>query len=552
MRFLLLFLFEFLFGFYELQAHDTAFIVSKSHFESKGLKNCLATSTNPDYKWELFYSVNQPFQINHFRYTYKNIHIQNCKATVGLNADKVFISATLPEESNFANCIALQENQNPIWIYNAASNIYKLYAWNINAEKNKEFENICEPTDHFMLDERRYFGKDTNAPAFVFRPDPLSKANVLYGGNWRDRHDSSNAELESQQVGVTLPCSWWNDSFRLENQWLSFGQISSPTTPAAVSQNNFYFKRNQWQFEEVNVFYHICNEQRWWDSLGFSAWKDTVVLDAHGYFGADESAYNPLTNPPTIEFGDGGVDDAEDADAAVHEYTHAAFEAMIPSGYIGTQRQAVEEGICDFMALCYSRKWTLNQAGWVYNWDGHNEFWGGRNLDNNRKYPGSLTHQAHVDGQLFGGALYDLANEIGDDSTLKLVLASIPFLMPGISMKRAAEIFIKTDSFMNVGKTNWPLVKAFYPRGLLPSLNQTSTTKGTKIRIKNSEAFTKGIGNLFILGFSADKWQLYNANGSIIREIESNGSWQELPTQDFKSGVYFITNHGVTYKIVKF
>ena len=43
-----------------------------------------------------------------------------------------------------------------------------------------------------------------------------------------------------------------------------------------------------------------------------------IDVDCHGFNGGDNSAFNPGTNPPSIVFGQGGVDDAEDADVIIH------------------------------------------------------------------------------------------------------------------------------------------------------------------------------------------------------------------------------------------
>lgn len=406
--------------------------------------------------------------------------------------------------------------------------------------------------DEFETDMKRYLAKDTATKMRVFLPDPLSRGNVFYGGVYRDRGDSSYAEIEALMVERDMKCSFSDDSFRLGNSYLSFAEISPPKKEHAVVAGEFLLNRNETGFEEVNAFYHIAELSLWWDTLGFADFRDTVVMDAHAMFGADESAFDPTVNPPTIEFGDGGVDDAEDADAPVHEYTHAAFNHVIPNSYTGIERQSIEEGICDFMTVAYSSRYTPYQKGWVYNWDGHNEFWAGRTLVNNRKYPDDITSQTHIDGQLFGAALYDLAMETGFDSAVKIVMNSMPLMVSGMGMRNAARLLLQTDSLFNNGRTSWALIKAFYPRGLLPDMGNDNISEQQFI-LKNSYEFAMGNGPIEISTLTDRVFRINSIDGRLMREIRLGpGETGYLFPGDFPSGVFIICSGSIREKFIKF
>ena len=60
-----------------------------------------------------------------------------------------------------------------------------------------------------------------------------------------------------------------------------------------------------------------------------------------------------LAQPTTaLHMGDGGVDDAEDADVIVHELGHAIQDAQVPGFGPGTKTEqaAIGEGFGDFLA----------------------------------------------------------------------------------------------------------------------------------------------------------------------------------------------------------
>lgn len=459
---------------------------------------------------------------------------------------RVLISRNLNPDIIFGPCP--DDAANLEWIPDLQQGIYTAVRFTDSAGYR-----IYRTHDYsFAEDRHRYSGKDTLIKAWVFIPDPLSRSNILYGGKYTDRGDSTFPELEALQSEILLEARFENDSIRLKNQWISFAEVSPPERPHADGSTDLHFRRNEPGFEEVNVFWHISELSKWWDSLGFNHYRDTVIIDVHAFYGADESAFDPLKSPPTIEFGDGGVDDAEDADAPVHEYTHAAMNGLVPDAYHGTERQAVEEGICDFMAVCYSRRFTQYQKGWVYNWDGHNEFWGGRNLDNSRKYPADITSQPHVDGQLFGAALYDLSLETGVDSALKILMKAMPLMVSGMNMRQAANLIIQSDSLYSNGRNAWSLVKAFYPRGLLPSAS-LQTFKRPSFSIRNSGEFANGTGKLQIMATTTGVIEIFDAGGKLLLSSKlAAGEILEINPFGYKPGLYIVRCGGYGAKIIKF
>lgn len=485
-----------------------------------------------------------------YQYFYKGFKVPGFQVALQTIGDKLLISWYLEKNAVFEE-IPLSITGDFEWLKRDYETVYRLYGYSDSVGVRKYIH--FSGNDILTMDYRRRTGKDSTTKARVFLPDPLSPYNTIYGGKYSDFSDSTNAELLSRHSWVDLKCRFSNDSFRLENQYLSFAEVSPPLKKHAVHKTEFSFVRSDEQFEEVQVFYHLTNLMNWWDSLGFPYYKDTVSIDVHALYGIDESLFDPLSDPPTLEFGDGGVDDAEDADAVVHEYTHAAIYNVIPNAYFGTQRQAAEEGICDFMALAYSRRFTVFQPGWVYNWDGHNEFWEGRNLQNNRIFPASITNQVHVDGQLFGAALYDLALETSFDSAVKSLMRTIPLMVSNMTMPQLARLFLLTDSLYYNGAGSWPLIKAFYPRGLLPGVAVKNVETDQPVRLINSLQFTRGEGDLIIKSKISCTAQLFDISGKRILTIPLIADKEAKVLQSaVKGGTYILHCNGYRFKILKF
>lgn len=134
--------------------------------------------------------------------------------------------------------------------------------------------------------------------------------------------------------------------------------------------------------------YHISQQQEYIKSLGFKNIVDYQIhIDCHGLNQADNSSFSPYSVPPSIAFGQGGVDDAEDADVIIHEFTHAIMQSTSPDTYSGNERESMEEAYGDYMAASYSELYSGYHNDYVYNWDGHNEYWPGRVVTSDLTYP---------------------------------------------------------------------------------------------------------------------------------------------------------------------
>ena len=284
----------------------------------------------------------------------------------------------------------------------------------------------------------------------VFNPDPLTSNTVAYGGNYSDNNDANNGQLSAARFSVTLrDITQTGSTFSLVGPRAEVRDHDTPNN-GLFTQNSstFNFTRDQDAFEAVNVYYHIDYMMGYInDDLGCNVlpyqYATGVRYDPHGFGGADNSSYS--SGSGQLQFGEGCVDDAEDSDVIHHELGHGLHDWVTSGGL--SQVDGLSEGCGDYVAQSYNRGvsiangyWTSADAAynWVFNWDGHNECWGGRTTAYAATYPGGLVGQIHTDGQIWASCLMTVWDEIGQDRMDKIFYEGLGMTNGGSSQNDAA------------------------------------------------------------------------------------------------------------------
>lgn len=363
--------------------------------------------------------------------------------------------------------------KNPVWLQiNGKWEIFD------KIEKNEAWPRLVSITQYYDAQGQLRFQQDglyhfSSAPdslvkGAVFRPDPCSKLQMPYGGDLKDRADSNSVFLTQALDTVFFRVSFENDSFQLKNSRFRMGEFSPPQTPKInQTENTLLFTRDNPKFEEVNVFFHLNQFRKFIDSLGFTQLANyPLKVDAHGMDGMDQSAYSPVLD--ILAYGDGNVDDGEDASVVVHEYGHVLCHSAQPFGNSGMERKTAEEGICDYLAGSYTKTSSDWQWQRLFKWDGWNEFWPGRELLSSKVYPDQMVGQIHQDGEIFSSALMHLEQEIGRAKTHQILLRSLSLLVPTLSMRQVAFMILESDSMLFGGVHTPEIINAFDQRGLSP------------------------------------------------------------------------------------
>ena len=261
---------------------------------------------------------------------------------------------------------------------------------------------------------------------FIWDPDPLTSATATYGDTgFTDGNDATTPQLDAERVQVTLQdIDLDTGTYSLIGPWAEITDWASPFKGLFTQGNDqFLFNRFEDGFEAVNTYYHIDFYMRYLNiTLGLTIephqYPGGVQYDPHGFNGADNSSYSSGTG--RLQFGEGGVDDAEDSDVVHHELGHGLHD-WVTGGSL-SQVNGLSEGTGDYTAQSYNRdneSWTPADPAyhWVFRWDGHNPFWNGRVTNYGPTYPGGLTGQIHTDGQIWATCMMKVWDAIGKTKT---------------------------------------------------------------------------------------------------------------------------------------
>lgn len=311
---------------------------------------------------------------------------------------------------------------------------------------------------------------DSTGTGMVFNPDPLTTSAQVYGGAYTDNNDNDSPELNNQRQQIILRNINWNGTnFELKGPYVNLQDREAPTTAIATSTTgNFNFTRSEQGFEDVMVYYHIDTFQRYVQSLGFMNLQNgPIIADPHGLNSQDNSHFVPAGIDSRLGFGEGGVDDAEDADVIIHEYGHALSYAGSPGTNSGSERQGLDEGLGDYFAASYSR--GISYTFWknTFTWDGHNEFWPGRSASDPTTYPPSSSSDIYRYGSIWASTLMEVYDVIGKTASDKVILQSLYGNSSNMTLTDAALIVIDADSMLYGGAHHDQYQTAFCNRGIL-------------------------------------------------------------------------------------
>ncbi len=442
---------------------------------------------------------------------------------------------------------------NACWYFHKNEWVLTTKRVEINKEEITLNEIIRDPNNTIIAQKDlalRGQAKDSTIRVRVFNPDPLTSAHRTYFAPYLDYNDSDVAVLNTQRVWKNIQCKFDNDTFWLSNQYvtpLKFDPVKS-YNPVFRKDTLFDYTRHQHEFEDVMVFYHITKFQEHinamgYDTLGFRP----IPCDAHAYT-QDQSQYLPGLG---LVFGTGGIDDAEDAEIITHEYTHSLREFASPLTNNGSERQALEEGLCDYLSTSY--KMAIDSFGWrkwAY-WDGNNpsQNWTGRNMASLKMYPQALTSDLWLNGEIWSSALMRIYLKLGRTTTDKLMLHTLYYLSNNLSMTQTALLFIKADTALFNGIHTDTIWNTFAETHILPwktgiNTPPICTKQDEPLKCINTLAFAEGKASLTIVLplFEDGTYYITNSLGQEITASTFQGDNLILVPAVIKSpGVYYLS-----------
>lgn len=388
--------------------------------------------------------------------------------------------------------------------------------------------------------------KDTLISTKVFNPDPLTSAQKIYNqdGLWNNANGVNTTQLNGELKSFSTTLTFQNDTFYPYSPYIIIKDIESPTQTIFTSTNpSFSFNRSQSQFREFNVLYHIESYRKYLKSIQIPLTDMQAILaDPTAYAGQDQSRFSYSSVNPSLYFGTGGVPDAEDADVIIHEYTHGINYFLAPNTVDGNERLAVEEANCDFMACQYSKAISNYNWRWVFNWDGHNQYWSGRDANSSNVYPKDLSTDFYTSSLIWSSMLNDLSDDLGREIITRMLFNSIYSYANNMSMQDAANLLVQSDSIL-FGNAHFNILKPrLVQRGFFVTGIESHQSLNSGIEIINSQGFANGSSKLMIQNTRGEKfdYQLLDLKGTLICQSDEENNAHQISPENLPLGMYII------------
>lgn len=324
---------------------------------------------------------------------------------------------------------------------------------------------IDKITGHILEDRdvlRRIQGKGQ-----VFIPNPIVALNRNHLFNDRDRNTPRFAKAYRK---VVLP--------DLEpGGYLRGPYVDARNTPkpARSANQEFIYTRRDDRFEQVMVYYHIDAVQRYLRSLGFKGktgiLERPMKVNAHGG-PEDNSYYDPSPGKHDLTFGDGGVDDAEDAEVILHEYGHAVQDDIVPGFGQSHEGGAMGEGFGDYLAASFFARFkSAARRARFAEWDVKavegDDVESLRRLDRKKHYPEDMTDEVHDDGEIWSACLWQVRKLLGREKADAVIIESQFYLGPYAGFQDGADAIILAEQTLYGGRKSRALKRIFQRRGIL-------------------------------------------------------------------------------------
>ncbi|MFN2168118.1 MAG: M36 family metallopeptidase, partial [Anaerolineae bacterium] len=196
--------------------------------------------------------------------------------------------------------------------------------------------------------------------------------------------------------------------------------------------------------------------------------RDRVTYASAHWFDQDQSFYS--VSDDALHFGDGGVEDAEDADIIVHEYAHALQHDQLACWGDG-QMDAIGEGFGDYLAASLFAG-VGDDPACIAEWDSQGYATGPaqclRRVDRSRQYPLDVTGDPHADGEIWSRALWDLRGLVGAKVADTLAVEANFYLPCGASLADAGRALLDADANVYGGAHAASIEQVLATRGLAP------------------------------------------------------------------------------------
>jgi Zn-dependent metalloprotease len=302
--------------------------------------------------------------------------------------------------------------------------------------------------------------KDATGKGKVFDPNPVVS---LRDESLKDMNDSNTAVPTAGYKSKTL--TNLSAGTKLTGQFVDNRNTNIATSPSLT----FNYLRGDDHFEQVEAYYQLTTAQKYIQSLGFTDVNNEAQDVFTDTIRDDNSFYDPSND--TITYGDGGVDDAEDAEVIWHEYGHAIQDAQVPGFGSSEQGGAIGEGFGDYWAVTMSQPVSKGfDLPCVMDWDA-TAYTSGPSHCLRRTDTGKTTAdidgEVHDDGEIWSNALWDINLSLGRGKANKIILESQFSFRPNTSFAQAATVTVDTARSLYGNGAASKVKAAFVARDIL-------------------------------------------------------------------------------------
>jgi MYXO-CTERM domain-containing protein len=195
-------------------------------------------------------------------------------------------------------------------------------------------------------------------------------------------------------------------------------------------------------FAEVNAYWHVADIRTWFAEEHGHSWSgpvDVTVNYRDSASGVYDNAYftKDYTGDYVIALGQGNVDLAYDADVIQHEFGHGVVDDLCdinseldyPISFDEYGLHAAPHGVNEGMADYWSSTFQGDPCT--------GEYFGSafgmeclRDLDNDNVTPDHILGEAHEDGNIVGGALWEVREVIGVPMVDEIIYGALGSLTP--------------------------------------------------------------------------------------------------------------------------
>lgn len=387
---------------------------------------------------------------------------------VGLEVAKEQTHSALVSPEDFTG--ALEQEPEPVWVWRNEQ-YHEAYRVTVNPHppeggSSPGWRVLLHPSaPHLDQAQPNWLGWEGIGRVFPVSPQVAARNPDLRD----DLHGNETPELAALTTQVVLPrLDGPNPLGRVHLE----GQFVDVDTDTNETDAQFLYPRSDPRFEDTMTYYYMDYAQAELQRLGFldanneSQWVQAPEEGVYNaYFYIEENGRDYIVFGYHAPTPNGLADAAEDADVILHEYGHAVMCDIASCSMLDLYFNdvlAIAEGFADAFALLMLL--PLNDGydptcmgDWFSSYRDPNREDGDafcfRRTDTSLTFPDVLDAEGHYGGQVISGLLWGLAEVLGRDTALSLMVEANYYLPTSIwDMRDYVEPLLLADEGLYGGE----------------------------------------------------------------------------------------------------